>query len=150
MTRSLSDDPPFYYASFLYSFNSYNWKFPFATLLIKGTKREQLRQLNTYWLVANIKWHCHKERLMVYHADRFIRGRHAFYRFIPTFRYFFLCYPEISVSNYGTDWFYLLLFYLLFSCTQDASIASSLNEKLLGITLDSWLKFEEHINKFAI
>ena len=121
---------------------------------------------------------------MMYHADRFIRGRHAFYRFIPTFRYFFLCYPKISVSNYGTDWFYLLLFYLLLSCTQDmssviselqriakkffdwcrndhmkanpekchvllssytqeeirfanASIASSLNEKLFWITLDS-------------
>ena len=29
----------------------------------------------------------------------------------------------------------------------NASIASSLNEKLLGITLDSELKFEEHFNK---
>ena len=31
----------------------------------------------------------------------------------------------------------------------NASITSSLSEKLLGITLDSELKFEEHINKIC-
>ena len=31
----------------------------------------------------------------------------------------------------------------------NASIASSASEKLLGITLDSELKFEEHINKIC-
>ena len=31
----------------------------------------------------------------------------------------------------------------------NASIASSPSEKLLGITLDSELKFEEHINKIC-
>ena len=32
----------------------------------------------------------------------------------------------------------------------NASIASSISEKLLGITLGSEVKFEEHINKTAI
>ena len=34
-------------------------------------------------------------------------------------------------------------------CFVNTSIASSLNGKLFGITLDSKLKFEEHINKIC-